>query len=105
MKKPVEKKKTSQMSVKMGKIFKSILIEDRIFMARVAEEAGMFEDMNEYTNDMLEQKFDDFTVEERNLLSVAFKAQINPDRQSIKLVRDLSEHPKIAKFKENMKTY
>ena len=74
-------------------------------MARVAEEAGMYDDMVLYIKDLLQQKKDDFTVEERNLLSVAFKGLINTERKSIKLVGDLSEHPKLNKFKVNMKAY
>ena len=81
------------------------LIEDRTFMARVAEEAGMFDDMMLYIKDLLQQKTSDFTVEERNLVSVAFKGLINTERKSIKLVRDLSEHPKLNKFTNNMKAY
>ena len=75
-------------------------------MARVAEEAGMYDDMMLYIKDMLHTKNNgDFSVEERNLLSVAFKNFINTERKSIKLVGSLSEHPKLVKFKENMKTY
>ena len=75
-------------------------------MARVAEEAGVYDDMMLYIKDMLHTKNNgDFSVEERNLLSVAFKNFINPERKSIKLVGSLSEHPKLVKFKENMKTY
>ena len=81
------------------------LIEDRTFMARVAEEAGMYEDMVVYLKDLLSTKENDFNVEERNLLSVSFKNWVNPERTAIKLVGDLSEHPKLQKFKENMKAY
>ena len=47
-------------------------------MARVAEEAGMYDDMVLYIKDILATKNNgDFTVEERNLISVAFKNFIN----------------------------
>ena len=81
------------------------LIEDRTFMARVSEEAGMYDDMLLYLKDMMQQKMTDFTIEERNLISVAFKGIINTERRSIKLVSELAEHPKLSKFKDNMKAY
>ena len=66
----------------------------------------MFDDMMLFIKDMLLTKSNgDFTVEERNLLNVAFKNFINPERKSIKLVGDLSDSYKLAKFKDNMKAY
>ena len=56
----------------------SKLLEDRTFMARVAEEAEMYDDMVLYIKDVLATKKDgDFTVEERNLINVSFKNFIN----------------------------
>ena len=48
-------------------------VEEKIFLARVAEQAERFEDMVEFLAEVLEQKGADVTADERNLLSVAFK--------------------------------
>lgn len=46
--------------------------DESIYLARVAEQADRFEDMIEFLQ-VLGDKSDDLKVEERNLLSVAFK--------------------------------
>ena len=48
-------------------------LEENIFMARVAEQAERFDDMVKYLNMVVKDKSEDFTTEERNLLSVGFK--------------------------------
>ena len=87
------------------KLLNTKIVEDRTFMARVSEEAEMFDDMVIYIKELLNAKSDDFSVEERNLINVAFKNWIELERKSIKLVSDLSENPKLAKYKDNMKAY
>ena len=42
-------------------------------MARVAEQAERFDDMVDYLKSVVDSKNEDFTTEERNLLSVGFK--------------------------------
>ena len=42
-------------------------------MARVAEQAERFDDMVTYLQAVVKSKGEDFTTEERNLLSVGFK--------------------------------
>ena len=48
-------------------------VEENIFMARVAEQAERFDDMVVYLQSVVKAKSEDFTTEERNLLSVGFK--------------------------------
>ena len=49
-------------------------MEAKIFLARVAEQAERFEDMVQYLQEAIdEKKGEDFTIDERNLLSVGFK--------------------------------
>ena len=48
-------------------------LEENIFMVRVAEQAEMYDDMVLYLADVIKLKTNDFTSEERNLLSVGFK--------------------------------
>jgi len=45
-------------------------------MSRLAEQACCYDDMLEYLSELLDEKTTDFTVEERNLFSVAFKSFI-----------------------------
>ncbi len=53
-------------------------MEEKIFLARVAEQAERFDDMVTFLEEAIKAKSDaeDFTVDERNLLSVGFKNQI-----------------------------
>ena len=49
-------------------------MEEKIFWARVAEQAERFDDMVEFLKEAISAKSgDDFTIDERNLLSVGFK--------------------------------
>jgi len=53
---------------------KLIQMEEKIFLARVAEQAERFEDMVNFLKDAIDAKSgEDFTIDERNLLSVGFK--------------------------------
>ena len=56
------------------------MVEDRTFMARVAEQALRPEEMVAYIKEVISHKSDDFTIEQRNLLSVAFKSSIAKER-------------------------
>ena len=64
-----------------------------------------FDDMFLYIKDMVGRKTKDFTLEERNLMSVAFKNMINADRKAIKLVTDISNFEKFQKFEGNLRQY
>jgi hypothetical protein len=49
-------------------------MEEKIFLARVAEQAERFDDMVQFLNEAIDAKSgEDFTIDERNLLSVGFK--------------------------------
>ena len=61
-------------------------LEENIFMARVAEQAERFDDMVGYLKQVIGSKGDDFTTEERNLLSVGFKNQIGSKRTAIRTI-------------------
>jgi 14-3-3 protein epsilon len=62
-------------------------LEESIFMARVAEQAERFDDMVEYLVMVTkEKKGEDFSTEERNLLSVGFKNQIGSKRTAIRTI-------------------
>ena len=54
--------------------FAYLSMEEKIFLARVAEQAERFEDMVRFLSEAINlKKGEDFTIDERNLLSVGFK--------------------------------
>jgi len=61
-------------------------LEENIFMARVAEQAERFDDMVKFLQSVVKSKNEDFTTEERNLLSVGFKNQIGSKRTAIRTI-------------------
>jgi 14-3-3 protein epsilon len=80
-------------------------MEEKIFMARVAEQAERFDDMVDFLKPILKEKGGDFSVEERNLLSVGFKNLIGGKRTAIRTIAAIEQNPKYAKFGEALKTY
>jgi 14-3-3 protein epsilon len=61
-------------------------MDEKIFMARVAEQCERFDDMVEFLRPILKEKGGDFTIEERNLLSVGFKNLIGANRTAIRTI-------------------
>ena len=74
------------------------MVEEKIFMARVAEQAERFDDMVEFLRPLLKEKGGDFSVEERNLLSVGFKNLIGGKRTAIRTISAIEQNPKYSKF-------
>ena len=70
-------------------------VEEKIFLARVAEQAERFEDMVEFLKQAIAAKSgEDFTVDERNLLSVGFKILIGSQRGAIRTIGAIEQNPK-----------
>ena len=62
-------------------------MEEKIFLARVAEQAERFDDMVGFLENAIESKNgEDFTIDERNLLSVGFKNLIGSQRGAIRTI-------------------
>jgi len=80
-------------------------LEESIFMARVAEQAERFDDMVAFLQDVVKSKSDDFTTEERNLLSVGFKNQIGSKRTAIRTISAIEQNPKYQKFNSALTEY
>jgi 14-3-3 protein epsilon len=80
-------------------------LEENIFMARVAEQAERFDDMVYYLNEVVKVKSEDFTTEERNLLSVGFKNQIGSKRTAIRTITAIEQNPKYQKFNSGLSSY
>lgn len=59
--------------------------EENVFMARIAESASRFEDMVEYIK-RVARMGEELTIEERNLLSVAFKNSVGARRKAWRMV-------------------
>jgi 14-3-3 protein epsilon len=68
-------------------------VTECMFLARIAEQAEIFQDMKEFCMPILYGKGSDLTVEERDLLSVAFRGLISPKRTAIKIIYDLEWNP------------
>jgi len=80
-------------------------LEESVFMARVAEQAERFDDMVAFLEQVVASKHEDFTTEERNLLSVGFKNQIGSKRTAIRTISAIEQNPKYEKFKHALETY
>lgn len=74
-------------------------------MARVAEQAERFDDMVDFLRPILKEKGGDFSVEERNLLSVGFKNLIGGKRTAIRTITAIEQNPKYSKFGHALQTY
>ena len=74
-------------------------MEEQIFLSRVAEQAERFEDMVTFLKQAIDKKSgEDFTIDERNLLSVGFKNLIGSQRGAIRTIGAIEQNPKYQKF-------
>jgi len=81
-------------------------MEEKIFLARVAEQAEKFEDMVNFLYQAIDAKSgDDFTIDERNLLSVGFKNLIGANRGAIRTIGAIEQNPKYQKFGDALGSY
>merc|ERR1740138_1985893 len=80
-------------------------VEEKIFLARVAEQAERFEDMVEFLALVLDSKGADVSSDERNLLSVAFKNLISSKRAACRTIAAIEQNPKYSKYTDALVTY
>ena len=81
-------------------------MEEKIFLARVAEQAERFEDMVQFLKEAISMKAgEDFTIDERNLLSVGFKNLIGSQRGAIRTIGAIEQNPKYQKFGDALGGY
>jgi 14-3-3 protein epsilon len=80
-------------------------MEEKIFMARVAEQAERFDDMVDFLREVVSAKDNDFTTEERNLLSVGFKNLIGSKRTAIRTISAIEQNPKYSKYNTSLSSY
>jgi 14-3-3 protein epsilon len=75
-------------------------------LARVAEQAERFEDMVAFLEQAIKaKKGEDFTIDERNLLSVGFKNLIGSQRGAIRTIGAIEQNPKYQKFSNALSGY
>ena len=72
--------------------------EERILLARVAEQADRYEDMVHHLEEAVKMKTDDLTSEEWNLLSVGFKNLIGSRRSALRSIGGIEQNQKYAHF-------
>ena len=80
-------------------------VEEKIFLARVAEQAERFEDMVDFLEEVLVAKAGTVNPDERNLLSVAFKNLISSKRAACRTISAIEQNPKYSKFNGALMTY
>ena len=80
-------------------------VEENIFMGRVAEQAERYEDMVNFLTPVIVEKGANLTVEERNLLSVAFKNLVGSRRTAWRTISAIEQNPKYAHFADAIKSY
>ena len=80
-------------------------VEEKIFLARVAEQAERFEDMVEFLDAVLAEKGGSVSSDERNLLSVAFKNLISGKRAACRTISAIEQNPKYSNYKPALLKY
>ena len=80
-------------------------VDEKIFLARVAEQAERFEDMVDFLEEVLVVKGGEVNPDERNLLSVAFKNLISSKRAACRTISAIEQNPKYSKFNGALLNY
>ena len=62
------------------------MADENIYMAKLAEQAERYEEMVEYMKKVAAASVDDLSLEERNLLSVAYKNVVGARRASLRII-------------------
>ena len=103
-----------------GELYEQKLrVDDRLFLARLAEQGQREEDMAEFIIDMIRAKDNhmqrkslksqpypaDYSKAERNTITVAIKKSIGGKRAAIRLIDAVLENPKYAKHRQSLHTY
>lgn len=70
--------------------------EKQVYLAMLAEQCSRFEDMTEFLEEMVRNKKEDLSSDERNLLSIAYKNTISLRRQAVRtlLAYEMKERKK-----------
>ena len=60
--------------------------EENVYMAKLAEQAERYDEMVEYMKEVAKSAPEDLSLEERNLLSVAYKNVVGARRASLRII-------------------
>lgn len=80
-------------------------VKEKIFMARVADQAERYEDMVQFLKEVIQTKDEDLNTEERNLLSVGFKNLISANRSAWRTVGAIEQNEKYAEYSSDCAEY
>ena len=78
--------------------------EEQFYLARVAEHCERYEDMIEFLK-VLRDKEEDLTVDERNLLSVAYKNSITERRTAWRAFTSIAQNKKYQRYSKSIDDY
>jgi len=70
------------------------IMGDNVYMAKLAEQAERYEEMVEYMKGVAQSVTDDLSLEERNLLSVAYKNVVGARRASLRIIGSIESKEK-----------
>ena len=68
--------------------------EENVYMAKLAEQAERYDEMVEYMKSVAEASSADLSLEERNLLSVAYKNVVGARRASLRIIGSIESKEK-----------
>jgi hypothetical protein len=78
--------------------------DEKIYLARVAEQCERYDDMIEFL-DVLKTKKTDLTVDERNLVSVAYKNEVSTRRSAWRAISTIASNAKYEQYEGVLKKY
>ena len=67
---------------------------DNVYMAKLAEQAERYDEMVEYMKNVASSASEDLSLEERNLLSVAYKNVVGTRRASLRIIGSIESKEK-----------
>ena len=65
--------------------------ENNVYMAKLAEQAERYDEMVEYMKEVANNSENDLSLEERNLLSVAYKNVVGARRASLRIIGSIKQ--------------
>lgn len=78
--------------------------EEKIYLARVAEQCERYDDMIDFLK-VLKTKKSDLTVDERNLVSVAYKNEVTTRRSAWRAISTIASNSKYEQYESVLKKY
>ena len=67
---------------------------ENVYMAKLAEQAERYDEMVEYMKELVNSATEDLSLEQRNLLSVAYKNVVGARRASLRIIGSIEQKEK-----------